>query len=61
MQIEQHGTAVNTADNNNNEGFKVICHRCGNKWIYKGKSKFYANCSKCKTSINIRKFKPRTT
>lgn len=40
------------------EGIEVTCHRCGNKWIYRGNSKFYVPCSKCKTSINIRKFMP---
>lgn len=31
------------------------CKRCGNEWEYKGKSEWYAPCSRCKTSINIKK------
>jgi|TARA_R100000750_G_scaffold5683_1_gene4319 hypothetical protein len=29
--------------------------KCGNEWNYKGKSKFYASCSKCKGSVRIKK------
>lgn len=31
------------------------CKRCGNEWNYQGKSEWYAPCSRCKTSINIKK------
>ena len=31
------------------------CKRCGYEWDYKGKSEWYASCSRCKTSINIKK------
>ena len=31
------------------------CQRCGYKWDYKGKSDWYAPCSRCKTSVNIKK------
>ena len=31
------------------------CQRCGYKWNYHGKSEWYAPCSRCKTSINIKK------
>ena len=27
--------------------------KCNNEWDYKGKSKFYATCSICKSSIRI--------
>jgi len=27
--------------------------KCLNEWEYKGKSKFYATCSKCKSSIRV--------
>ena len=27
--------------------------KCGNVWEYNGKSKFYATCSKCKSSVRI--------
>jgi hypothetical protein len=33
----------------------LTCQRCGYKWDYKGKSEWYAPCSRCKTSINIKK------
>lgn len=36
------------------KSFILKCKRCGNEWIYKGKSLFYAPCSICKTSINIK-------
>lgn len=36
------------------ESFILNCKRCGNEWTYKGKSLFYAPCSICKTSINIK-------
>ena len=31
--------------------------KCGNIWDYKGDSKFYATCSRCKSSIRIKKEK----
>lgn len=34
------------------------CQRCGYQWEYKGKSEWYAPCSRCKTSVNIKKQKP---
>ncbi|MFE3845832.1 hypothetical protein ACFL1L_03110 [Thermoplasmatota archaeon] len=33
------------------------CQRCGYKWNYHGKSEWYAPCSRCKTSVNIKKQK----
>lgn len=36
---------------------KLKCQRCGNEWEYKGKSEYYAPCSKCKTSVSIKKAK----
>ena len=32
---------------------KVKCTKCGYKWPYKGKSRFYACCPMCKTSIKL--------
>jgi len=36
---------------------KLKCKKkdCLNEWIYKGDSKFYAPCSKCKGSVNVKK------
>lgn len=36
------------------KGIKLKCQRCGHEWIYKGKSQYYAPCSNCKSSVNIR-------
>ena len=34
---------------------KLKCKRCGYIWDYNGKSEWYAPCSRCKTSVNIKK------
>jgi tRNA(Ile2) C34 agmatinyltransferase TiaS len=34
---------------------KLKCQRCGNEWEYKGKNEYYAPCSKCKTSVSLKK------
>lgn len=34
---------------------KIKCQRCKYEWEYKGKSKWYTSCPKCRTSINVRK------
>ena len=39
----------------------IKCKRCGYEWEYKGKSEWYAPCSRCKTSINIKKQRPKIT
>jgi hypothetical protein len=31
---------------------KLHCQRCHNIWLYKGKSRTYTICSKCKTSVH---------
>ena len=33
---------------------KLKCQRCGYEWDYKGKSKWYTSCPKCKTSVKIK-------
>lgn len=38
------------------EGVRVTCQRCSHTWIYHGKSQYYIQCSRCRTSINIRRF-----
>ena len=30
------------------------CKKCGYSWEYKGKSKFYASCPRCRTNIKIK-------
>jgi len=32
---------------------KIRCKNCGHSWDYKGKSKWYLACPKCKNTINI--------
>jgi len=36
---------------------QLKCKRqgCEREWEYKGKSKFYASCPQCKSSVRIRK------
>jgi hypothetical protein len=36
-------------------GNKLRCNRCGNVWNYSGINKYVTSCSKCKTSVSIRK------
>jgi hypothetical protein len=40
-----------------NECTRLQCPRCFNKWDYKGRNIFYATCSYCRTTVNIRKNK----
>ena len=30
------------------------CHRCKNRWAYRGSSRYFASCSICKTSISLK-------
>lgn len=34
---------------------ELQCQRCKHKWDYKGKNEYYAPCSKCKTSVSLKK------
>lgn len=40
---------------------KLMCPNtdCGHKWIYHGKSKFYASCPFCRTNVHVFKNKLR--
>ena len=31
----------------------VECRRCGNKWLYTGKSEHFVSCSRCRTTVTI--------
>lgn len=33
----------------------LVCPRCGNLWNYTGTNQYVTSCSKCKTSVSIRK------
>ena len=35
------------------KGIKIQC-KCGNIWIYCGKSQNYCSCSKCRTTVTIK-------
>jgi len=35
------------------KGKRLTCHRCGHRWTYCGKSKWYASCPMCKTSVKV--------
>ena len=32
---------------------KLKCQNCGNIWNYKGKSKYYATCTRCLKKIKV--------
>jgi hypothetical protein len=34
---------------------KLECKRCNNIWTYKGKNPYCANCSRCKSTVFIKK------
>ena len=36
------------------------CHNCGHTWNYKGKSKHYATCPRCRFKVRINKKKDST-
>lgn len=36
-------------------GNTLHCNRCGNIWQYKGTNNYVTSCSKCKTSVSIKK------
>ena len=37
------------------KGVKLKCQRCGYVWIYAGENPIIAPCSRCKTSVSIKK------
>jgi len=39
------------------KGLKLSCNRCKHIWVYKGKSDWYTSCPRCKSSVNVKKFK----
>ena len=40
---------------NKKDNMNIKCENCGNSWDYKGKSKWYLACPKCKNTVNINK------
>lgn len=43
--------------NINTNMVKLKCKRCGYEWEYNGNSEWYTSCSRCRTTINIKKQK----
>jgi acetyl-CoA carboxylase beta subunit len=39
----------------NNKKLQIKCSRCTRSWWYSGLNPYYATCTFCKTSVNIRK------
>lgn len=37
------------------EPVPLKCQNCGYEWTYKGDNPFYAPCSRCKSSVHIKK------
>jgi len=33
----------------------VRCYKCGYRWLYKGKSKYYLTCPRCYTKLSLKK------
>lgn len=42
------------------EGKLLKCRRCGNEWTYKGKSQYYATCTRCLTKVPIKGYKTKS-
>jgi hypothetical protein len=41
----------------NNKKLQIKCNRCNRIWNYKGLNPYYATCTFCKRSVNLRKNK----
>ena len=37
-----------------NQGIKLTCSKCGYSWLYNGESKFRATCPRCGNKIRIK-------
>ena len=48
---------MNSGNNSNLNGTLLACHNCLKIWQYFGKNPYYATCTFCKSSVNIRKNK----
>ncbi len=48
---------MNSVNKSNLNGTLLVCDNCLNNWRYFGKNPYYATCSFCKSSVNIRKNK----
>jgi hypothetical protein len=35
----------------------LICQKCNNKWLYRGRNPYFAICSWCKSTVQVRKHK----
>lgn len=53
MPKDSHTTSSNAEGVG--ESVPLKCPNCGYEWTYKGDNPFYATCSRCKSSVNIKK------
>jgi hypothetical protein len=35
------------------EAYQIRCHRCGHVWLYTGRNRHYAQCSRCRTTVTL--------
>jgi len=36
------------------QNIPLVCQRCGNSWLYKGCNPYFAICTFCKTTVQVR-------
>jgi len=54
--VRTHGIGrTKEASEEEKQGIKLTCSKCGYSWHYNGESKFYAHCPRCNYKIKIRK------
>lgn len=39
---------------NKEKGIEIICPKCEYAWNYKGKSKYYTSCPRCRANIKLK-------
>lgn len=54
---KQTNNNVIMTEKKNKQSIELKCKRCGHTWQYKG-SGIVTVCSKCRTSVKVRKFNP---
>jgi hypothetical protein len=63
IHLYKHAASMGCAKMNNKESISNIkklqikCNRCSRVWWYSGLNPYYATCTFCKTSVNVRKNK----
>jgi hypothetical protein len=41
----------------NKQGIKLQCQRCEHQWTYTGKNPYFTLCTRCKTTVRLKKSK----